>query len=158
MNLLIVFALAGDSTMTRLLDIAEGPKLRPRVTIFRGASAGCDSTHGVAEGFSRLEPAATLLLVLVIIPAGRLVLLGLVVERLVGNAEDLGGLAAVAVGHVQRLFDDHALDLLHRLSEGDGDGVLRPALARAEELVREALHGQGVAAGHDEGAVDDVAQ
>src|SRR5438105_14998872 len=46
MNLLIVFALAGDSTMTRFLAIAERPKRRARATIFRGASAVCDSTHG----------------------------------------------------------------------------------------------------------------
>src|SRR5205823_3027612 len=90
--------------------------------------------------------------------AGRFVLLRLVVERLVRDAEDLGGLAAVAVGHGQRLFDDDALDLFHRLAEGDGHGVALLALARAEELVREALHRQGVAAGHDEGAVDHVAQ
>src|ERR1051326_392037 len=101
---------------------------------------------------------STALLLFLVVRAGRLVLLRLVVERLVRNAEDLGGLAAVAVGHVQRLFDDDALDLLHRLAEGDLHGVAVAALARAEELVGEAVDRQRIAAGHDERAVDHVAQ
>src|SRR5437660_9036145 len=76
-----------------------------------------------------------LLLFFVVSAAGSLVLLRLVVERLVGDAQDLGGLAAVAVGHVERLFDDDALHLFHRLAERDHDAVACAALARAEELV-----------------------
>src|SRR5436309_15622006 len=110
MNLLIVLALAGDSTMTRFLAIAERPKLRARATIFRGASAGRDSTHG---GVGR-SPLANLLLFFVVRAARRLVLLRLVVESFVRDAEDFGGFAAVAVGHVERLFDDQTLDLVHR--------------------------------------------
>src|SRR5215213_1548386 len=101
MNLLIVFAFAGDSTMTRFFDIAER----------RNALGG-----GRYSG--------ALLLLVLVLAAGALVFLGLVVERFVRDAEDLGGAAAVAVGHGQRLFDDDPLDLLHRLPEGNGDGVL----------------------------------
>src|SRR4051794_39107257 len=86
--------------------------------------------------------------------AGSLVLLRLVVERLVGDAQDLGGLAAVAVGHGERLFDHDALHLFHRLAERDHDAVAGAALARAEELVGETLDGEAAAAGHDERAVD----
>src|ERR1051326_5980000 len=101
---------------------------------------------------------STALLLFLVVRAGRLVLLRLVVERLVRNAEDLGGLAAVAVGHVQRLFDDDALDLLHRLAAGGLHGVAVAALARAEELVGEAVDRQRISARHDERAVDHVAQ
>src|SRR4051812_40319807 len=71
--------------------------------------------------------------------ARSLVLFRLVVERLVRDAEDLGGLAAIAVGHVERLFDDDALHLFHRLAERDHHAVARAALARAEELIGETL-------------------
>src|SRR5947207_12018903 len=69
------------------------------------------------------------LLLVFVVRAGALVLLGLVVERLVRDAEDLRGLAAVAVGHVERLFDDDALDLFHRLAVGDVDRVAIAAAA-----------------------------
>src|SRR3954453_7151095 len=98
------------------------------------------------------------LLLFLVVRSRGLVLLRLVVERFVRDAEDLGRLAAVAVRHVQRLFDDDALPLSHRLAEGNLHGVLVAALARAEELVGEAVDRQRIAAGHDEGAVDHVAQ
>src|SRR5207244_974155 len=52
------------------------------------------------------ERSAVSLFVFVVRRSRRLVFLRLVVEGLVGDAEDLGGLAAVTVGHVERLFDD----------------------------------------------------
>ena len=58
--------------------------------------------------------------------------------------------------YVERLFDDDALDLFHRLAQRDLHAVLRPALAGAEELVGETLHRQDVRARHDECAIHDV--
>src|SRR5436305_8744371 len=94
----------------------------------------------------------------VVSAAGGFVLFRLVVERLVRDAQDLGGLAAIAVGHVERLFDDDALHLFHRLAERDHHAVARAALARAEKLVGETLDRETAAASHDERAVDHVAQ
>src|SRR5438270_2973209 len=199
MNLLIVFAFAGDSTMTRFLAIAERPKLAPRLRnssrahharayagrrIDRAADDNTATSGGrkilLAVEFSlgtrasrplssRILPSTAgetpaltaqpcpLLLFFVVSAAGGFVLFRLVVERLVGDAQDLGGLAAVAVGHVQRLFDHDALHLFHRLAESDHHAVTRAALARAEEFVGEALDREAAAAGHDGGAVDHVA-
>src|SRR4051794_9695875 len=98
------------------------------------------------------------LLFFVVSAAGSLVLFRLVVERLVRDTQDLGGLAAIAVGHGERLFDDDALHLFHRLAERDHHAVARAALARAEELVGETLDREAAAAGHDERAIDHVAQ
>src|SRR5205085_7752900 len=90
------------------------------------------------------------LLLFLVVRSGRLVLLRLVVERLVRDAEDLGGFAAVAVGHGERLFDDDALDLFHRLPQRDLHRILIAALARAEQLVGEALDREDVGPRHDE--------
>src|SRR4051794_7223535 len=98
------------------------------------------------------------LLFFVVSAAGSLVLFRLVVERLVRDTQDLGGLAAIAVRHGERLFDNDALHLFHRLAERDHDAVARAALARAEELVGETLDRETAAAGHDERAIDHVAQ
>src|SRR5207244_10510667 len=96
---------------------------------FRGAEVhrcrGARSTLNL-----RTFAPVNLLVVLVRRPC-RLVLLRLVVERFVRDTEDLRGLAAVAVGHVEGLFDDQALDLFHRLAEGYGGGVARASRARA---------------------------
>src|ERR1700741_1658375 len=130
MNLLIVFAFAGDSTMTRFLAIAERPKLPPRrrnssrahqarahdgigmierATITPRREKAKITTNGRKLGdgptprFDRAKmvagPWATnaagrarLLFFLVVRAAGGFVLFGLVVERLVGDAEDLGRL------------------------------------------------------------------
>src|SRR3954451_21666145 len=74
------------------------------------------------------------LLFFVVSAAGSLVLFRLVVERLARDTQDLGPLAAIAVGHGERLFDDDALLLSHRLAERDPHAVARAALARAEGL------------------------
>src|SRR5438105_15965168 len=112
MNLLIVFAFAGDSTMTRFLAIAETPN---------GAGEARNSSRA---RHARVRVDRELLLVVLIFRAGGLVFLGLVVQRFVGDAEDFGGLSAVAVGHVERLLDHDALDLFHWLSERDHHPVL----------------------------------
>src|ERR1700694_3725468 len=121
MNLLIVFAFAGDSTMTRFLAIAERPKLSRSGANSSHAPRPCAGVHARQPGGTGYQTALLLVLVL---GAGGLVLLRLVVEGLVGDAEDLGGLAAIAIRHVESLFDDDALHFLHRLSEGDEDAIL----------------------------------
>src|SRR2546423_14273704 len=60
------------------------------------------------------------LLLVFVVRAGALVLLGLVVERLVRDAEDLRGLAAGAVGPVWRLFGGDALGLFPWPGGGGG--------------------------------------
>src|SRR3954453_20056783 len=172
MNLLIVFAFAGDSTMTRFLAIAERPKLvrrrrnssrahHARAYAGRRIDRAADdntATSGRPKMLLAVELRRSSLLFFFVSAAGSLVLFRLVVERLVRDAQDLGGLAAIAVGHGERLFDDNALHLFHRLAERDHHTVARAALARTEELVGEALDREAAAAGHDEGAVDHVAQ
>src|SRR5947208_2217518 len=158
--------------MTRFLAIAERPKLvrrrrnssrahHARAYAGRRIDRAADdntATSGrrkmlLAVEFSRLR-----VLFFFVSAAGSLALFRLVVERLVRDAQDLGGLAAIAVGHVERLFDDDALHLFHRLAERDHHAVACAALARAEELVRETLDRETAAAGHDERAIDHVAQ
>ena len=53
-------------------------------------------------------------------------------------------LRSVAVGHLERLFDDDALDLFHRLAERNRDTAFPDCgvCATAEELVGETLDGQ----------------
>src|SRR4051795_4539089 len=98
MNLLIVFAFAGDSTMTRFLAIAERPKLPPR----RRNSSRAHHARAY-EGLGMIEratitprrekakittPCGELFFFFVVRAAGGFVLFRLVVERLVGDAED----------------------------------------------------------------------
>src|SRR5947208_1592759 len=172
MNLLIVFAFAGDSTMTRFLAIAERPKLvrrrrnssrvhHARAYAGRRIDRAADdntATSGRRKTLLAVEFRRLRVVIFFVSAAGSLVLFRLVVERLVRDAEDLGGLAAIAIGHGERLFDDDALHLFHRLAERDHDAVARAAFARAEELVGEAFDGEAAAAGHDERAIDHVAQ
>src|SRR3954453_2270885 len=166
MNLLIVFAFAGDSTMTRFLAIAERPKLVRRrrnssrahharaYAVRRIDRAADDSTatSGRLKTLRAVEFRRLSVFFFVVSAAGSFVLFRLVVERLVRDAQDLGGLAAVAVGHGERLFDDDALHFFHRLAERDHHAVARAALARAEELIGETLDREAAAAGHDERA------
>src|SRR5438034_401069 len=99
-------------------------RLRRRLLSFRGGAAQREipSCSRTCVAHATRDDRWNLLLVFVV-AAGALVFLRLVVERLVRDAEDFGGLAAIAVGHVESLFDDDALDLFHRLSEWDADGV-----------------------------------
>src|SRR2546428_7381377 len=122
MNLMIVFGFAGDSTMTRFLAIR----------LLQRRSRGGEPRNSSRARHAR---ACALFLFVLIAGAGSLVLLGLVVQRFVGDTENFGCLPAIAIGHVERFLDHEALDFLHRLTERDGDGILRPALPRTEELV-----------------------
>src|SRR3954451_13880810 len=167
MNLLIVFAFAGDSTMTRFLAIAERPKLvrrrrnssrahHARAYAGRRFDRAADdntATSGRPKMLLAVEFRRRSLLFFFVPAARSLVLFRLVVERLVRDAEDFGGLAAVAVRHVERLFDDDPLDLFHRLSERNADRVAAAALARADQFIRQTLDRERVATRHDEGAV-----
>src|SRR5215471_7323633 len=100
MNLLMVFAFAGDSTMTRFLAILERRKLHRPGPKFRTVRAADDITALAGDAkLLRTDRRSAgviylvwrrLLVLFLVADARLLVLLRLVVERLVRDTEDVG--------------------------------------------------------------------